>query len=265
MQHCLLFLDEITSFVCFVAGIAVCGSGFGTFIFAPLTDYLIKTFGWRGALLVIAAIVLNCILFGALFRPLKHPKKQLVPTDDPDTCRFISLETLSLLFKRNGIVILMNRLEPLSDQNSTGYTVEPNHNTTNHNHNHNRKPRTNSFRVPSVQVISESGVLTGDSQLIRSQSVGHQILTDANYIETHGFQNGSLNGLKAGKSDGIRSTLSQPLLHNVSSDSEQETKPFRDSQKFWKSGTLSRPDIFYQVCHHFTFFEYLIFPFLLFF
>lgn len=55
-------------------GIAVCGSGFGTFIFAPLTETLISHYGWRGALLVIAGIVFNCAIFGALFRPLEHPK-----------------------------------------------------------------------------------------------------------------------------------------------------------------------------------------------
>lgn len=55
-------------------GIAVCGSGFGTFVFAPLTEHLIGSFGWRGAMLIIGGIVLNCILFGALFRPLEPPK-----------------------------------------------------------------------------------------------------------------------------------------------------------------------------------------------
>lgn len=33
-------------------GIAVCGSGIGTFIFAPFSTYLIETVGWRGALLI---------------------------------------------------------------------------------------------------------------------------------------------------------------------------------------------------------------------
>lgn len=32
-------------------GIALCGSGVGCFIMAPISTYLIKTFGWRGALL----------------------------------------------------------------------------------------------------------------------------------------------------------------------------------------------------------------------
>lgn len=51
-------------------GIAVCGSGLGTFLFAPISEYLITEYGWRGALLIIAAVVLNCIILGALFRPI---------------------------------------------------------------------------------------------------------------------------------------------------------------------------------------------------
>lgn len=53
-------------------GIAVCGSGFGTFVFAPVINLLLTEYGWRGAMLIIAAIVLECILFGALFRPLEY-------------------------------------------------------------------------------------------------------------------------------------------------------------------------------------------------
>ncbi|XP_055616398.1 monocarboxylate transporter 12 isoform X2 [Toxorhynchites rutilus septentrionalis] len=51
-------------------GIAVCGSGLGTFIFAPLTEVLIQKLEWQGAILVISAIVLSCVLFGIMFRPL---------------------------------------------------------------------------------------------------------------------------------------------------------------------------------------------------
>ncbi|KAG4067169.1 hypothetical protein HA402_000160 [Bradysia odoriphaga] len=56
-------------------GIAVCGAGFGTFIFAPLTETLISNYSWRHAMLIIAGIVFTCILFGALFRPLKPVPK----------------------------------------------------------------------------------------------------------------------------------------------------------------------------------------------
>ena len=51
-------------------GIAVCGSGVGTFLFAPLATLLLDTFGWKGANLIYAGLCLNCAVFGALMRPL---------------------------------------------------------------------------------------------------------------------------------------------------------------------------------------------------
>lgn len=58
-------------------GIAVCGSGFGTFVFAPLATFLLeKLGGWRGANLVLAGLILNCAIFGALMRPLTYPQKK---------------------------------------------------------------------------------------------------------------------------------------------------------------------------------------------
>ncbi|XP_057672845.1 monocarboxylate transporter 12 isoform X3 [Diorhabda carinulata] len=53
-------------------GIAVCGSGLGTFLFAPIISKLLSEYGWRGSILIIGGIVLECILFGALFRPLEN-------------------------------------------------------------------------------------------------------------------------------------------------------------------------------------------------
>ena len=39
----------------FATGISVCGSGVGTFLFAPLTQYLVDEFnGWRGATVILA-------------------------------------------------------------------------------------------------------------------------------------------------------------------------------------------------------------------
>ena len=52
-------------------GISVCGSGVGTFLFAPLSTALLGTVGWRGANLVFAGFCLMCGLFGALMRPLE--------------------------------------------------------------------------------------------------------------------------------------------------------------------------------------------------
>ena len=41
-------------------GIAVCGSGFGTFVFAPVANILLENFDWKGANLILAGIILNC-------------------------------------------------------------------------------------------------------------------------------------------------------------------------------------------------------------
>ena len=56
-------------------GLAVCGSGVGMFIFAPLAEWLLARYGWRGANWVIAAIILNGVGCGALFRPLATTRR----------------------------------------------------------------------------------------------------------------------------------------------------------------------------------------------
>ncbi|VDK69735.1 unnamed protein product [Litomosoides sigmodontis] len=50
-------------------GIAVCGAGVGTVLFAPINEALIKV-SWRTVFAVYAVIVLMCSLCGATFRPL---------------------------------------------------------------------------------------------------------------------------------------------------------------------------------------------------
>lgn len=56
-------------------GIAVCGSGVGTFAFAPLANMLLEMFDWKNAILILAGLILNCAIFGALMRPLTYPKE----------------------------------------------------------------------------------------------------------------------------------------------------------------------------------------------
>ncbi|PAA66869.1 hypothetical protein BOX15_Mlig013653g1 [Macrostomum lignano] len=62
-------------------GIAVCGSGVGAFVFAYLAEFLIDTFTWRGATLIVAGIALNGVVFGALLRPLEAT---IIVNPDPD-------------------------------------------------------------------------------------------------------------------------------------------------------------------------------------
>lgn len=51
-------------------GIAVCGSGVGTIVIAPLTTVLLEYFNWRGTNIILAGIVLNGVVFAAFYRPL---------------------------------------------------------------------------------------------------------------------------------------------------------------------------------------------------
>ncbi|CAD6215459.1 GSCOCG00011200001-RA-CDS [Cotesia congregata] len=52
-------------------GIAVCGSGIGAFVLAPVSQLLVKKFNWRQALLIQSGMLLTCTICGAMFRPLK--------------------------------------------------------------------------------------------------------------------------------------------------------------------------------------------------
>ncbi|CAD5115194.1 DgyrCDS4189 [Dimorphilus gyrociliatus] len=55
-------------------GIALSGSGLGTVIGPPICNFLIETYSWRGCLLILAAVLLNICVCGALYRPLELHK-----------------------------------------------------------------------------------------------------------------------------------------------------------------------------------------------
>lgn len=57
-------------------GISVCGSGIGTFVFAPLTEMLISVYGWRGTMVIWSGIILNLVVCGALLRPLEFTPQE---------------------------------------------------------------------------------------------------------------------------------------------------------------------------------------------
>ncbi|XP_021379012.1 monocarboxylate transporter 13-like [Mizuhopecten yessoensis] len=52
-------------------GMAVCGAGVGAFAFAPLSEFLLETYGWRGTMWIMSAIVLNGVVCSAVYRPLE--------------------------------------------------------------------------------------------------------------------------------------------------------------------------------------------------
>ncbi|XP_069103505.1 monocarboxylate transporter 12-like isoform X2 [Argopecten irradians] len=65
-------------------GIAVCGSGVGGLVCAPLYEYLLEIYGWQGTLWIISAIVLNAVVCGAVCRPIgeRHTRREDHEDDD---------------------------------------------------------------------------------------------------------------------------------------------------------------------------------------
>ncbi|XP_015275784.1 PREDICTED: monocarboxylate transporter 13-like, partial [Gekko japonicus] len=51
-------------------GLAVSGAGVSSLAFSPLFQYLVDSYGWRGALMLVAAMSLNLVASGALLKPL---------------------------------------------------------------------------------------------------------------------------------------------------------------------------------------------------
>ncbi|XP_053962353.1 monocarboxylate transporter 14-like [Anastrepha ludens] len=62
----------------FATGIAASGSGIGTLLYAPLTQSLIDSYGWRSATLILAGTILNICICGVFMRDpdwLKEEKR----------------------------------------------------------------------------------------------------------------------------------------------------------------------------------------------
>lgn len=61
-------------------GIAVSGSGIGTFIFSPANAAILDAFDWKYMLMIHAGIILNGCVFAMLMRPLEPPRRKKVKT-----------------------------------------------------------------------------------------------------------------------------------------------------------------------------------------
>ncbi|XP_077865271.1 monocarboxylate transporter 12-like [Saccoglossus kowalevskii] len=63
------------------SGISAVGGGFGSFVLAPLQRFLIDNYGWSGAFIVVAGIVLHLCISGLLLRPI-HLGNNIKDTDE---------------------------------------------------------------------------------------------------------------------------------------------------------------------------------------
>ncbi|CAH2084907.1 unnamed protein product [Euphydryas editha] len=88
-------------------GLALCGSGVGTFVFAPLTVALIDSLGWRATVVIHASLVLLCIIFGAMFKPINPVMVTLADQPEDD----VSRRHEEAVEKLNSILKLHNKLD----------------------------------------------------------------------------------------------------------------------------------------------------------
>ncbi|XP_063444117.1 monocarboxylate transporter 12-like [Mytilus trossulus] len=56
-------------------GLATAGAGVGTFIFAPLLEFLLRRYGFQGTMLIMSSVMLNICVCGSLFRPVPQNTK----------------------------------------------------------------------------------------------------------------------------------------------------------------------------------------------
>ncbi|XP_070533813.1 monocarboxylate transporter 13-like isoform X3 [Ptychodera flava] len=67
-------------------GLAFAGSGAGQLILSVFTQFLVETYGWRGALIILSAFESNMCVAGALFRPLTtEVNTPTVPESSPQS------------------------------------------------------------------------------------------------------------------------------------------------------------------------------------
>lgn len=89
------------------------------------------------------------------------------------------------------------------------------------------------FAISHVpRVSSVINAIPEEGQMTRSQTVGHGMSSKKVHSK--------------GRPDDTRCMLSQPLLTNSGIPTVYENRPLSESRRR-SSGTLSRPDIFYQV------------------
>lgn len=210
----LIYLPAIVCVTCyfekrrsFATGIAVCGSGLGTFVFSPLVELLIRYYNWKGALIIISGLVLNCVFFGALFRPLEdnRPKR---PRYSAQCSQEGTHPDDSFLPPR--IQVTDGDLEVRSNMSNTSLGAQSTIPRRPHRHH-------------------ATGSLAPES-------------LDMQRIKSHGSLNPVLAHLR--QMDALRMTASQPLFPKLEGG-ERSLSP-SPSKMGSQSGLMARKDIFYR-------------------
>ncbi|CAL8070326.1 unnamed protein product [Calicophoron daubneyi] len=103
-------------------GVAVVGSPLGAIIFGPFTNYLLRTYNWANTLVIFSGLLLNCMAFACLYRPLL-PSVRLESAKNP-----IGVEQLETVLADNSRVNQLTSsgfIRSLTMLNSIGGFAQP--------------------------------------------------------------------------------------------------------------------------------------------
>ncbi|KPI94056.1 PREDICTED: monocarboxylate transporter 3 [Papilio xuthus] len=124
-------------------GLSLCGSGVGTFIFAPLSNMVIAKYGWRWTMVIHAGFILVCVVCGAMFRPIKPVRVTLADqTEEEDTAR-----------RHEEAVEKLNSMIKLHSKLDSGIAMPPEMRFTNRVSPHTWMGVANNTRYPTAEEI----------------------------------------------------------------------------------------------------------------
>ncbi|XP_041373533.1 monocarboxylate transporter 12-like [Gigantopelta aegis] len=119
-------------------GIACCGSGIGMFVFAPLVEFLLQEYNWKGTTWIMSALILNGILFSMLYRPLEPSGQQpsiemetlnsySTSPNSPETPITISLSPPedAFSFDENGVLLPLPQRSRSYSQSTADNRIKP--------------------------------------------------------------------------------------------------------------------------------------------
>ena len=78
--------QQFTSKRALALGICVCGSGMGTFILAPMEDYLLSEVGWRWTFTIMGGVCCLCIVCGSVMTPIDQPPVETTIEKSSKSC-----------------------------------------------------------------------------------------------------------------------------------------------------------------------------------
>nr|XP_023029553.1 uncharacterized protein LOC111517573 [Leptinotarsa decemlineata]XP_023029554.1 uncharacterized protein LOC111517573 [Leptinotarsa decemlineata]XP_023029555.1 uncharacterized protein LOC111517573 [Leptinotarsa decemlineata] len=205
-------------------GIAVCGSGIGTFVFAPISKLMIQHLGWRGALLCEAALSLSCIIYGCTFRPLKPTKVRELRDKEEEPELKMDPSKLPLMTKMK-----MEEAMRAMKRHSVGYIHD----------NHSSIPRllgvNNNSDYPTVSDVYHTISIPNQKDTSRKKVLGEAL----SFPSLGWDRRKSLKNSELMDREKLKPIISPKKLDTDKSDKEDVVRPlYRDDIFF--GGSLSR-------------------------